>query len=208
MSQKPPIVVASRNPGKVREIRALLADLPVEVESLLDHPEVPAIAETGVTFTENSIQKACAVAEATGRLALADDSGLEVDALDGAPGVYSARFAGPNATDSERNARLLELLAEIPAERRTARYVAAITIASPEGEVRSTVATCEGVITDEPRGTNGFGYDPLFLVPELGRTMAELSPEEKNRISHRGRALRQARELLLSMLPDATPDLG
>lgn len=201
MSQRTPIVVASRNAGKVREIRALLADLPVEVESLLDHPEVPEIEETGTTFTENAILKACAVAGATGRLALADDSGIEADALDGAPGVYSARFAGPDATDAQRNERLLGLLTGVPAERRTARYVAAIAIASPGGEVRTTVATCEGIIAEAPRGTGGFGYDPIFLVPGRGLTMAELPPEEKNRVSHRGRALRQARDILLDMLP-------
>lgn len=201
MPRKTPIVLASRNAGKVREIRELLADLPVEVESLLDHPEVAEVEETGTTFSENAILKARAVAEATGGLALADDSGIEVDALGGAPGVYSARFAGPDATDAQRNARLLERLAGVPAEGRTARYVAAIAIASPGGEVRTTVATCEGSIAEAPRGTGGFGYDPIFVVPGRGLTMAEIPSEEKNRISHRGRALRQAHATLMDMLP-------
>ena len=172
----------------------------MEVESLLDHPEVPEVEETGSTFLENALLKARAVAAATGCLALADDSGLEVDALNGAPGVRSARFAGPGADDAERNRRLLQMLQGVPPERRTARYVAAIAIADPAGEARTTAATCEGAIAPSPRGEGGFGYDPIFLLPDRGLTMAEISPEEKNRISHRGRALQQARGILLEML--------
>lgn len=194
------LVLATRNPGKVREMRALLADLPVVVQSLADYPQVPEIAETGTTFAENATLKARAVAAATGHLALADDSGLEVDALDGAPGVYSSRFAGPDATDADRNALLLEKLRDVPAPQRTARFVAAVAIATPAGELHLTQATCEGRIACQPRGEHGFGYDPIFLLPERGQTMAELSPEEKNQISHRARAVAQAREILRTLV--------
>ena len=187
------LVVATKNRGKVRELCALLADLPLE---LLPAEEMPEVEETGATFAENAELKARAAAAWAGEWAIADDSGLLVDALDGAPGVHSNRFAGPNTTEADRNRRLLELLEGISPERRTARYRAAVAVAAPDGRVWVSEGECEGVILDSPRGEHGFGYDPLFLVPEYGRTMAELDPPLKNRISHRARALAGARVIL------------
>jgi len=189
----PRLVIATANPGKVREFRALLADLPLELSGAEGMPEVE---ETGATFAANAELKARAAAAWSGEWALADDSGLEVDALDGAPGVHSNRFAGEGTTEADRNARLLALLADVPPDRRTARYRAAVAVAAPDGRVWVHEGTCEGRIQDEPRGENGFGYDPHFFVPEHGCTMAELPPETKNRISHRARALAGARPIL------------
>jgi XTP/dITP diphosphohydrolase len=157
---------------------------------------VPEVEETGATFAENAELKARAAAEWSGLWALADDSGLEVDALHGGPGVHSNRFAGPNTTEAQRNRRLLELLQDVPPSRRTARYRAVIAVAAPDGRVWLSEGACEGVILESPRGEGGFGYDPLFFFPQLDRTMAEISPEVKNRVSHRARALSAARELL------------
>ncbi|MFN3652044.1 MAG: XTP/dITP diphosphatase [Armatimonadota bacterium] len=187
------LVVATKNPGKIRELRALLADLPVE---LLSTEGMDEVEETGSTFAENAELKARAAASWSGEWALADDSGLEVDALDGAPGVHSNRFAGENTTEAQRNERLLQLLQGVPAEQRTARYRAVVAIAAPDGRIWLTEGACEGVIVNVPRGEGGFGYDPHFYLPEFGCTMAELPPETKNRISHRGRALEAARPLL------------
>lgn len=194
------VVLATRNAGKVRELRALLADLPIHVHTLDDHPEVPVLEETGATFEANAAAKALTVAQRTGHLALADDSGLEVDALDGAPGVHSATFLGPEATDADRSAWVLDRLRGLETDRRTARYRAVIAVAGPEGTVRMFEGRCEGRITERPVGEGGFGYDPIFLVPELGHTMAELPPEVKNEISHRARALEAARSYLAALL--------
>lgn len=171
----------------------VLADLPYDVVSLADYPDAPEVEETGSTFVENAILKATAYAEFTGELTLADDSGLEVDALDGAPGVFSSRFA---ATDPERNAKLLDMMKDVPDGKRAARFRCVVAIAEPNGDTRTCDGTVEGVIAREPKGTNGFGYDPIFYVPELGRNMAELASSEKNAISHRGKALEKARALL------------
>jgi XTP/dITP diphosphohydrolase len=181
--------VATRNPGKVREFRALLGDLPLELATAEGMPEV---AETGTTFAENATLKARAAAEWCNAWALADDSGIEVDALGGAPGIHSNRYWGDGTTEAERNALLLRDLANVAPERRTARYRAVVAVASPDGRVWVSEGICEGLIQDEPRGAHGFGYDPHFLIQELGATMAELDPEVKNRISHRGKALRGA----------------
>lgn len=197
------LVVATHNAKKLRELMSLLAGAPVRVRSIGEFADAPVVEEVGETFAENAALKALAAARHTGLWALADDSGLEVDALDGRPGVYSARFAGPNATDAENNAKLLQLLADVPEERRTARFRCAIAVASPDGRVYIDEGACEGVIVREPRGQGGFGYDPLFFVPSLGRTFAELPAEEKDRISHRGRALAAARERLLQLLSEA-----
>lgn len=194
------LVLATRNPKKATEIRALLADFPVRVLSLLDFPDVPETPETGVTFAENAELKARAVAQATRKIALADDSGLEIDALGGQPGVYSNRFAGPDATDRDKCMRILDLLKGVPDDRRSARFRAAVAISIPGGETVVVEGTCEGQIAHEPRGTGGFGYDPIFYLPELGKTMAELSPDEKNSISHRGKALREAKKVLSELL--------
>jgi XTP/dITP diphosphohydrolase len=198
------LIVATKNPGKVRELRALLADLPLE---LLAAEGMPEVEETGATFAQNAELKARAATEWSGEWALADDSGLEVDALGGGPGVHSNRFAGPNTTEADRNRFLLELLASTPPELRTARYRAAVAIAAPDGRIWVVEAACEGRIVAEPRGVHGFGYDPHFFLPEYGKTMAELDPAVKNRISHRGKALAAARpilERLRNCLPNRT----
>ena len=196
------LVLATRNAKKVEELKALLAPIAIGVKvlSLLDFPDVPETPETGATFAENAELKAKAAARATGRIALADDSGLEVDALGGRPGVYSNRFAGPEASDRDKYTRVLELLKGVPDKDRTARFHAAVAVATPEGKAVVVEGTCEGRIAHEPKGEGGFGYDPIFYLPELGRTMAELSPDEKNRISHRGKALRAAKQLLAEIL--------
>lgn len=194
MSEQPQLVLATRNPGKVMELRPMLAGAGVEVIGLDAFPDVPEVEEDGATFEENALKKAREYARATGRLVLADDSGLEVDALGGAPGVRSARYA---PTTEERNARVLAELAGVPHARRTARFVSVAVLACPDGPERVFRGVLEGWIADAPRGTGGFGYDPLFLLPD-GRTLAELSLDEKNRISHRARAL----ALVQTALPD------
>ncbi|MBM3460332.1 MAG: RdgB/HAM1 family non-canonical purine NTP pyrophosphatase [Armatimonadetes bacterium] len=187
------LVVATRNPGKIRELHALLSDLPLELRPADGMPEVE---ETGATFAENAELKARAAASWSGGWAIGEDSGLEVDALDGGPGVYSNRFAGEGTTEADRNRRLLELLAGVPAERRTARYRAVLCLAAPDGRVWLFEGVCEGRIAEAPRGEGGFGYDPLFHLPQFDQRVAELAPEVKNRISHRGRAVEAARGLL------------
>jgi len=193
------LVVATRNPGKTREIAAILSDLPLEIVSISDYPSISEIPETGRTFAENAALKALHAARETGEMALADDSGLVIDALEGAPGILSSRFAGEGATDEERCSKVLELMRGVPSERRTARFVCAAALAHGE-EVRLVEGICEGIIADSPGGTCGFGYDPIFYIPELGRTMAELEPDEKNRISHRARALSKMRDILRDIL--------
>ena len=190
----PTLMLATTNPGKVSELRALLAQQGdfsrVTLLTPCDWPHLmPEVAETGVTFEENARLKAEALAEATGLPALADDSGLCVDALDGAPGLYSARWAGSGASDADRNARLLSALAAVPPEKRMARFVCVVALALPRVQTVTAEGRCEGLILDAPRGANGFGYDPLFLLPALGRTMAELTSEEKNTLSHRAKAI-------------------
>lgn len=197
------LVVATKNPSKVRELRALLADLPLELRAA---EEMPDVDETGVTFAENAELKARAAAAWAGAWALADDSGLEVDALGGAPGVHSNRYWEGATTEEERNACLLRDLRDVPPERRTARYRAVVAIAAPDGRVWLNEGACEGVLLDAPRGTRGFGYDPLFYLPAHGRTMAELEPETKNRISHRARALAGARAVLERLCAPYEPD--
>ncbi|MBI4565340.1 MAG: XTP/dITP diphosphatase [Planctomycetes bacterium] len=191
------IVIASRNPGKIAEIHQILAGLGFSFRSLSDLPEAPCVEETGASYAENARLKAVAVAAFFGRRAIADDSGLEVDALGGRPGIRSARYGGPRATDEENNALLLRELEGVPEPRRTARYRAAVVLAAPDGRILAEAeGTCEGEIVRSPRGSAGFGYDPLFLVPGTGRTMAELGLEVKNRISHRAQALGRLREFL------------
>ncbi len=189
------VVLATRNKGKIAELSAMLGPLGVEVMGLEAFPDIGEIPETGKTFEENALIKAKAVCAATGLPALADDSGLVVDALGGAPGVYSARFAGEGAPDAENNAKLLREMATVPEERRSARFVSVVVAAAPSGATITARGTWEGAVTRKPRGQGGFGYDPLFLDPSLGRTAAELSPEEKNARSHRGNALRKLMEL-------------
>ncbi|NLY52937.1 MAG: XTP/dITP diphosphatase [Firmicutes bacterium] len=185
------MVIASRNEHKVEEIRKLLAGLAVDVLSLGDYPDAPEIDEDGATFQANALKKARVISQFTGLVALADDSGLEVDSLDGKPGVWSARFAGESASDAENNRKLLRCMADVPPGERKAQFRCVIALVSPKGAERLVEGICSGVIVEEERGSGGFGYDPLFLVPHLGKTFAELSTEEKNRISHRGKALQQ-----------------
>jgi XTP/dITP diphosphohydrolase len=191
------LVIATTNPHKVEEFRGLLAGLPFELVSLTDVGVAADVEETGATFAENAIIKAVAYAELTGLPALADDSGLEIDAMDGAPGVYSARWAGPDVTYAARNRMLVERLAGLPDEQRGARYRCAIAVAEPPHGLLGVVAgTLEGRIAEAPAGYGGFGYDPIFLVPDKGRTVGQMSAEEKSRISHRARAALAARPLL------------
>lgn len=182
-------MIASRNRKKAAEIRDLLAPHGIEVLGVADFPNVPEVVEDGSTFAANAVKKAAETARAVGQWTLGEDSGLEVAALAGAPGIYSARFSGPNATDEANNAKLMSELAAVPDERRSARYVCNAALADPSGTIVLQVeAYCRGRITREPRGTNGFGYDPYFLIPEYHRTFGELSQAVKRRLSHRGRA--------------------
>lgn len=193
------IVVATKNLGKVTEFKAALSGLPYAVISLVDLGNYPEAPETGVTFEENARSKAEFYARLTGKLCLADDSGLEVDYLKGEPGVYSARYAGEHASDEDNNKKLLDNLTGIPAEKRNARFRCVLALADAEKTLLIANGSVEGVMLTEPRGDNGFGYDPLFFVPEFDKTMAEMSHEEKNGISHRGRAIKALTEQLAEM---------
>ena len=191
------LLVATTNRHKLEEYRAMFADLPYQLRSLSDLHLDFDVEETGTTFQENAELKALAYSRAAGELTLADDSGLEIDALGGAPGVYSARFAGVDTPYKERFRIIFERLRDVLPERRTARFRCVICLADPaSGKQQSVEGTIEGVIPEEARGVNGFGYDPIFYVPALGKTTAEISPEHKNRISHRGLAALKARDLL------------
>ncbi len=191
------VLIASSNPGKVAEYRTLFNGSTVGVSPVVEVGSGPLVEESGATYAENARVKACAWAAAWSGWALADDSGLEVAALAGRPGIHSSRFAGPNASDIDRNAWLLAELARVPDADRTAVFRCAIAVAGPDGRVEFEVeATCRGQIIDRPRGTGGFGYDPLFLLADAGRTMAELDLAEKNARSHRGIAARAARRYL------------
>jgi XTP/dITP diphosphohydrolase len=192
------LVLASNNKGKVREFNTLLSDVGFEVFPQ-GHFNIPSVEETGLTFVENAILKARAACQATNLPALADDSGIEIDALNGAPGIYSARFAGEQATDEQNNQLLLEKLKETPKEQRTARYQCVLVYMRHALDPTPLICqgTWEGTILFEPRGNNGFGYDPLFYVAEHNCSAAELSPEIKNTLSHRGQALRLLHEQLL-----------
>jgi len=194
------LVIATRNSGKLREFRELLTGLPLEVSSLADYPALGEIQETGDSFAENACIKAETAAALTGEMSLADDSGLEVDALEGRPGVYSAHFAGAGAGDHANNQKLLRAMSSLPESRRTARFRACIAIAVPGLPTELAEGICEGLITTEPRGEEGFGYDELFLVPQLQKTFAELTPSEKNSISHRARAMDGVRKILTCLL--------
>lgn len=192
------LVVATRNPDKVREIKAMLGEEKIEILSLLDFPHLPEIKEEGETFRENAVSKAKKTAELTGCLSLADDSGLEVYALGGAPGVRSARFSGEKVDYKANNRKLLKLMASLPEEKRGACFRCVVALASPAYEVEVAEGAYEGRISLAPRGKNGFGYDPVFIDPASGKTFAELSPEEKNKISHRAIAISRARAILVT----------
>ncbi len=194
------IVLATRNEGKVKELRHMLDGMDVEFSSLADHPEVPEIPEEGATFLANARIKARAVCEITGQWALADDSGLAVEALCGAPGVNSARYAGKQGDYRANNEKLLKEMDGVPDGKRQAAFVCFMVLAGPGGEEYDVQGRCEGEILREYRGTEGFGFDPLFFVPAEGKTMAELSMGRKNEISHRGKALARMKEILKEIL--------
>jgi len=191
------LVIATSNQHKLKELKALLQDFPLTILSLNDFPDIPAVVEDGKSFYENARKKAVTVARHTDKITVADDSGIQVDALDGKPGVYSARFAGADATDEANNSKLLEELKDVPPDKRGACFTCVLVIAQPDGDTAFVEGECRGSIIYESRGDYGFGYDPLFLVPEYNKTFSEITPEEKNKVSHRARALRK----LLTILP-------
>ena len=191
------LVLATRNQDKVREISEILKiEDGIELLSLHNYPDAPDVVEDGKTYEENAIKKASTLAEYTGHLTIADDSGLEVDALDGAPGVHSARYAGENASDRDRVVKLLDALQNVPGDRRSGRFICAMAIADPLAQVLVVRGVCEGRIIRMPRGTEGFGYDPVFVPVGYDKTFAELGDEIKNQISHRAKALDEAKKLL------------
>jgi len=194
------LVLATRNEGKIREIKEILKDLQFDLVDLRAYPEAPEIPETGADFAANAREKALAIAAHTGEWTLADDSGLEVEALGGAPGVFSARYAGVHGDDRANIAKLLAEMAGVPEGRRRARFVCLAALAAPDGSCFLAEGECRGVIARSPRGEKGFGYDPIFLLPEHGLTMAELPEELKNEISHRARALAKLRPVLAARL--------
>lgn len=194
------IVLATRNEGKLREIKELIKGLEVEILSLKDIPEVPVIQECGSSFRENALIKAEAIASFTKKVTIADDSGLEVDFLNGKPGVYSARFAGENASDDKNNKELIRKLEGVLLSERGATFKCVIAVASPAGNKDVVEGECRGIIQFEEKGNFGFGYDPLFFVPEHGKTFAELPPEIKNKISHRAKAMEKLRVVLKEYL--------
>jgi len=200
------ILLATNNKGKVRELAELLKGEEVQILSLSDKPEIKEVEETGKTFVENALLKARTVCATAKMITLADDSGLEVDALNGAPGVYSARYAGEPKSDWRNIEKLLADLQNVPEPLRTARFRCCLAIVTPEGEEVLTEGTVEGQILFEPRGTGGFGYDPIFYLPEYGKTMAELEMEEKNRISHRAQAFRKAVPILKKLISTEKAD--
>lgn len=199
MSEKK-IIFATGNEGKMREIRMILADMGLPILSMKEAGVQADIVEDGTTFTENAIIKAKAVMEATGEIAMADDSGLVIDYLNGEPGIYSARYMGEDTSYDIKNQNLIDRLAGVPDEKRTARFACAIACALPDGTVLTCEGTMEGIIGHESKGSNGFGYDPILYLPEYGCSSAELTLEKKNELSHRGKALRLMREKLEAYL--------
>lgn len=194
------VVLATHNKHKIREIQEIFQGLPIQFISLKDFAHAPIIVEDGKSFQENAIKKAQGIAKWTGKICLADDSGIEVDYLRGAPGIYSARFSGENATDEDNNFKLVHALENVPFDQRKARYRCVMAIATPSGTIKTEEGTCEGVIVLTPKGKNGFGYDPLFYYPPLGVTFGELEPQLKNRLSHRYYALQKIKPVLLKII--------
>jgi XTP/dITP diphosphohydrolase len=190
------IVVATRNPGKLKEIEAILSVDSARFLSLKEFPGIPEIIEDGNTFAENALKKARTVARLTGRIAVADDSGLAVNALQGRPGIYSSRYAGENASDEDRCRKLLKEMESVPEGKRGGVFVCAAAVASPGQDGEVVEAKWRGTITFAPRGANGFGYDPIFYIPEMNQTVAELDPAVKNKISHRAQAFEKLKQIL------------
>ena len=200
MAEPLEIVLATQNEDKIREISHILAGLPVRFSSLRDFPDVKPAEEDGKTFEENAIKKAMQVWRGTGLVSLADDSGLVVDALGGQPGVMSARFAGDGATYGENNSKLLRLVADVPAGKRKAKFVCVAVLITSTGKIVMQRGEVKGEIIDEPRGSGGFGYDPVFYVPRLKKTVAELDAQTKNTISHRAKAIGALRPYIMSLV--------
>lgn len=194
------LIVSTRNKDKYREIKQLFRSSGINVLNLDDFSGLPEVVEDGCTFEENAVKKALTVAKITKRLVVADDSGLEVPALNNAPGVYSARFSGKNATYESNNRKLLELLKGLPKSRRRARFVCCVAIADSDKVVGTVFGTCSGIIAEQPKGRKGFGYDPVFIYPALNKTFAQISAELKNSISHRSRAFQKAKTVVLKYL--------
>lgn len=194
------VLIATNNKGKAKDFEALFGPLGIEVHTLQDLEEDIDVEETGTTFQENARLKAETVASMLNMTVIADDSGLAIDALDGAPGVYSARYAGNDSTDDENIDKALEALRGVPEDDRTARFICTLAVARPNEETLFFEGTCEGMITTTPIGENGFGYDPIFYLPSKERTMAQLTPAEKSEVSHRGDALRKLQEILPSIV--------
>jgi XTP/dITP diphosphohydrolase len=194
------VIIATKNPGKAKEFEHIFASRGIVVRTLLDFPEMPDVEETGLTFEENATLKAEAISQNLGKMVIGDDSGLIVDALEGRPGIYSARYAGEPKNDDNNTNKVLSELAGVPEEKRSARFYCALAVAIPGKETMTVSGTCEGRILEERRGSHGFGYDPVFYVPEKGRAMAELSSDEKNKISHRANALKKLDVVLDSLL--------
>lgn len=192
------VVIASKNKGKVGEIKEMLSDLPVEILSLNHYPNAPDVEENGGTFLDNALLKGRAIADFTGLPVLADDSGLEVDHLAGGPGIYSARYAGTDATDEENNQKLLKALQNVPILQRGATFCCVLVLYFPHGGYKAFEGRWRGRIGDEYRGNHGFGYDPLFYLPEIGKTVAELTAAEKNKLSHRSQAVNELKKFLQS----------
>lgn len=194
------VIIATKNPGKAREFEHIFSSRGITVRTLLDFPEIPEVEETGTTFEENATLKAEAVSKALGKMVIGDDSGLIVDALEGRPGIYSARYAGEPKNDQSNTDKVLSELEGTPEKKRSARFYCALAVAVPGQETITVSGTCEGRILEERRGSNGFGYDPVFYVPKKGLAMAELSSDEKNKISHRANALKKLDVVLDSIL--------
>jgi XTP/dITP diphosphohydrolase len=195
-TEKTEMVLGTRNHGKIAEFRSLFKGMHITLSSFYDFPDMPPVEEDGKTFRENAEKKAKAIAKATGRIAVSDDSGLEVDFLDAVPGVSSARFAGERATDRENARKVLKMLESVPWEKRGARFVCVVCAATPKGKTISAEGLCMGKISFEMRGSHGFGYDPIFVPDGYQVTMAEIDPELKNKISHRAEAMRKFRKVL------------
>ncbi len=196
------LLLATRNEGKKMELQEMLNDIGISVINLHDIPPLPEVVEDGKTFKENAEKKAYETAKATGYWCLADDSGLVVDALNGQPGIYSARFAGPEASDENNNHKLLDLMKGIDESKRTARFVCCMALSTPEGETLVVEDYCEGIILRQPVGEQGFGYDPLFMPQGYNQSMAQLSHQEKNLISHRGKALNRMKPIIISKMSE------
>ena len=195
-TEKTEMILGTRNHGKIAEFRSLFKGMQIKLLSFYDFPDVPPVVEDGKTFQDNAAKKAKVIAKATGRTAVSDDSGLEVDFLNAVPGVYSARFAGERATDRDNARKVLKMLDGVAWEERSARFVCVICAATPKGKIVSAEGTCTGTISFEMRGSHGFGYDPIFIPDGYQMTMAEIEPELKNRISHRADAMKKFRKVL------------